>query len=381
MKNTPKEIQLGRILMEHRRKRGITQEELAAYMGVSKASVSKWETSTTYPDITLLPQLAAFFDISIDTLMGYEPQMTNEEIRRLYSMLSRDFSIKPFQEVVSRCRDLTKKYFSCMPLLFQMGSLYLNHCVLADTKEQTEALIEEALVLFVRVKEESRNLELASQAVHMEALCLLQLGRPQETLELLSACEIVKITPEPLLARAWEMLGNPKEAKSILQAGIYHTMLELLNLMLPYQELCADHPAAYEESYRRIEAISHIFQLDALHPGIRMTICHSCARGFLRQGDRETALTILEKYTALAACDAAQMRLHGDDYFDLLDHWLEKNLILGNDLPRDETLIRNSMLQAVADDPDFMQLMEDERFRMLLHKLKAAVNTTRCGEN
>ena len=137
MKNTPKEIQLGRILMEHRRKRGITQEELAAYMGVSKASVSKWETSTTYPDITLLPQLAAFFDISIDTLMGYEPQMTNEEIRRLYSMLSRDFSIKPFQEVVSRCRDLTKKYFSCMPLLFQMGSLYLNHCVLADTKEQT----------------------------------------------------------------------------------------------------------------------------------------------------------------------------------------------------------------------------------------------------
>ena len=67
----------------------------------------------------------------------------------------------------------------------------------------------------MRVKEESSNLELASQAVHMEALCLLQLGRPQETLELLSACEIVKITPEPLLARAWEMLGNPKEAKTI----------------------------------------------------------------------------------------------------------------------------------------------------------------------
>lgn len=39
-----KEINLGRILVENRHKRGITQDELAAYMGVSKAAVSKWET-------------------------------------------------------------------------------------------------------------------------------------------------------------------------------------------------------------------------------------------------------------------------------------------------------------------------------------------------
>ena len=38
-----KEINLGRILVENRHKRGITQDELAAYMGVSKAAVSKWE--------------------------------------------------------------------------------------------------------------------------------------------------------------------------------------------------------------------------------------------------------------------------------------------------------------------------------------------------
>ena len=60
-----KELKIGRILVEHRRRRNITQEELAEYIGVSKASVSKWETATTYPDITLLPQLATFFNISI----------------------------------------------------------------------------------------------------------------------------------------------------------------------------------------------------------------------------------------------------------------------------------------------------------------------------
>ena len=75
-----KEINLGRVLIENRHKLGITQDELAAYMGVSKAAVSKWETGMTYPDITLLPQLATYFNISIDELMGYEPQMTKEQI-------------------------------------------------------------------------------------------------------------------------------------------------------------------------------------------------------------------------------------------------------------------------------------------------------------
>ncbi len=66
-----KELNIGRILIENRHKRGVTQDELANYMGVSKASVSKWENAVTYPDITILPKLAAFFNISIDELMGY----------------------------------------------------------------------------------------------------------------------------------------------------------------------------------------------------------------------------------------------------------------------------------------------------------------------
>lgn len=64
-----KEINLGHILIENRHKRGITQDELASYIGVSKAAVSKWETGTTYPDITLLPQLATYFNISIVILL------------------------------------------------------------------------------------------------------------------------------------------------------------------------------------------------------------------------------------------------------------------------------------------------------------------------
>ena len=75
---------IGRFLKELRKEKDITQEQLAEKIKVSGRTVSRWETSMTYPDITLLPQLATYFNISIDELMRYEPQMTKEQIRSLY---------------------------------------------------------------------------------------------------------------------------------------------------------------------------------------------------------------------------------------------------------------------------------------------------------
>ena len=110
--------------------------------------MSKWETGTTYPDITLLPQLAAFFHLTIDELMGYEPQLTQEEIRRLHRQLSADFSAQPWEQVMARCRALAKKYFACMPLLLELGTLYVNHSNLAPTPQATRESLEEAQALF-----------------------------------------------------------------------------------------------------------------------------------------------------------------------------------------------------------------------------------------
>ena len=109
-----KEMNLGRILIENRRKRGITQDELAAHIGVSKGAVSKWETGSSLPDISLLPQLASYFDISIDELIGYQPQMEKEDIQKLYIRLSKDFSVLPFDEVLAECLEIIKKYYSCL---------------------------------------------------------------------------------------------------------------------------------------------------------------------------------------------------------------------------------------------------------------------------
>lgn len=53
-----------------RKQKGLTQEELAQVFGVTNQAVSKWESGACCPDISLLPELADFFGVSIDSFFG-----------------------------------------------------------------------------------------------------------------------------------------------------------------------------------------------------------------------------------------------------------------------------------------------------------------------
>jgi len=60
---------LGTRIADARKKKGMTQDQLAEAMGVSSQAVSKWENDISCPDITLLPQLADYFGMSVDDLL------------------------------------------------------------------------------------------------------------------------------------------------------------------------------------------------------------------------------------------------------------------------------------------------------------------------
>ena len=61
---------LGENIRSLRIAKGITQEQFGYELGVSAQAVSRWENSATYPDITMLPVIADFFNVTLDELMG-----------------------------------------------------------------------------------------------------------------------------------------------------------------------------------------------------------------------------------------------------------------------------------------------------------------------
>jgi len=69
-------------IAELRKGNGITQSDLADYLGVSFQAVSKWENGTSMPDITLLPMLAEYFKVSVDQILGLKPLNDKEYIPR-----------------------------------------------------------------------------------------------------------------------------------------------------------------------------------------------------------------------------------------------------------------------------------------------------------
>ena len=62
-------MNLGNNISEKRKAKGMTQEELAANLGVSPQAVSKWENNLSCPDISLLPAIAKIFGMSVDELL------------------------------------------------------------------------------------------------------------------------------------------------------------------------------------------------------------------------------------------------------------------------------------------------------------------------
>ena len=63
-----------------RKKKNLTQEQVADYMCVSPQAVSRWETGATSPDISALPMLADLFGVTVDELLGVNEAEKRKEI-------------------------------------------------------------------------------------------------------------------------------------------------------------------------------------------------------------------------------------------------------------------------------------------------------------
>lgn len=87
-------MEIGKIIKNLRVEKQVRQEDLAGYLGVSCQAVSKWETGSSLPDITLLPLIAVYFGVSIDDLFQLPCE---KEYERIENMMLQERQIPPEQ--------------------------------------------------------------------------------------------------------------------------------------------------------------------------------------------------------------------------------------------------------------------------------------------
>ncbi len=362
-----REINIAKVITEKRKEKGITQDELADYIGVSKASVSKWENAQSYPDITLLPKLAGYFNISIDELIDYLPQMTREDIKKTYHRLAKAFSRKPFNEVLDECHIVIKKYYSCFPLLLQMALLLLNHFSLANAKEEQDAIVKEIVDMCRRIIEESDDVWIIKQANSIRATCFIILNKPMDTLEILDGTLKPLLADEIMLANAYNMLMQIDKAKMVMQVSIYQYLMVIIGFSQSYLMLTKDQPEKFEKTLERFIKLCEVFEMNDLNPNIVAQLYYSAAVGYASQNNAEKTLDMLTEFSFLCTKKLLPYKLKGDEYFDLIEEWFKDYDL---DPPRDEKSIKESVLVSVTENTAFSFLQDNLKYKNIVKQLK-----------
>jgi len=369
-------LNISKCIVQKRKEKGITQEKLAEYIGVSKASVSKWESGQSYPDILLLPELATFFNVSVDELLGYSPQLTNEDIKKMYNKLSHEFAVKPFDEVMEQCNKIIKEYYSCFPFLLSMIQLLLNHSTLAKTEDTKKEILQQCILLSQRVKEESESISEFKSANSMEALAEMGLGNSEEVIRLLNDKLVPYSGDDVMLIMAYQMLGENDQANKVNQILLYQNVIDTLTLLTNYLSLHMMEPVLFEQIYSQGIQIIDSFQMKEIITNAVFGIHIVAAQGYLLQQEKEKALKALKQYVNIVCGYQYPLRLKGNSYFNQVDTWLEDNITIGTSSPIDEITIKTNFIKMVDENPAFTPLREDEQYKMILKNLKEKLGAT-----
>lgn len=176
-------IYVGANIKRLRLKKQITQEQLSLAMGVSCAAVSKWERENTLPDISLLPLLANYFDVSIDELMGYDAARIEEEINQFFEEHRKLFRAGKVDEYTR----LSEKAYKEYPNDYRIMNCYMWDKVGNYADNDLSVIFankEELLSICQRILDGCNDVNLRLDAINMQGKILHAEGKTDEAVAL-----------------------------------------------------------------------------------------------------------------------------------------------------------------------------------------------------
>lgn len=126
-------MDLGNSLYSARKKKGLSQEDVAEHLGVSRQTISKWETGETLPDIRQSKRLAVLYGLTLDELIDFDVDLNEiqETIDRISDEVTNKIDwnkawSKKYPILASYQKDVDIPYYAAelQKLLIQMEKEY-----------------------------------------------------------------------------------------------------------------------------------------------------------------------------------------------------------------------------------------------------------------
>ena len=116
------DIKLSENIRKFRKERRLTQEQLAEVLGVTTGAVHKWESGMSIPDITLIVEMADFFNTSVDVLLGYK--MKDNHIKSTIERME-EMCRNSDREALTEAEKLLKKYPNSFAAVNACAGIYV----------------------------------------------------------------------------------------------------------------------------------------------------------------------------------------------------------------------------------------------------------------
>lgn len=357
-------MSIGTTIKQLRRRKDLTQEQLAEYLGITSRAVSQWECDRTAPDISQLPALCHIFGVSSDVLLGIDIEKSKEEISRYLKEANELGNQGRGEERTALLREASKKF----PRDYGIMQALANSLVCEFSRKEKQDY-SEVFRLCNRILAECTDSTTRYEAIDTLGAAYGYAGKKEEMLRLAQEMPRAHFSYESFMLYRWK--GDADFAKR--QAYISYLIEQLMAAI----EAACGHPhddgkMIYAAEDRAALQKLQVELLEALFPKKDYQYfaqngefaCLLLAKALLRSGNLENAWEWIEK--------SADFAIYMDTYdfnsphtSPILRGYTSDGWIAEEGENHSATVCR-----WLTDDKETALLREDTRYKELLNRLE-----------